>query len=64
MDSKLIDYVISHTDKKFDVIEERLGDLEKKMDSMLQFKWQVVGGSIAISFMVTLLFNILTILTK
>lgn len=64
MDSKLIDYVISHTDKKFDLIEERFGDLEKKLDSILQFKWQVVGGSIAISFMVTLLFNVLMILTK
>jgi hypothetical protein len=46
-DKNLIDYFINETNQKFE-------KLEAKVDQILQFKWQIVGGSVVLSVLVTL----------
>lgn len=46
MDADKIEYFIKETNKKFDKIDE-------KMDKLLSFKWQIVGGSVAFSLIAT-----------
>ncbi len=38
MDEKFVKYFVDRTDKRFD-------DLEKKIDNLVKFKWQIIGGS-------------------
>ena len=52
MDKDLVDYFIKETNKKFE-------KLEKKVDSLLQFKWQIIGGSVVISVLVTIAIQII-----
>ena len=47
MDERLVNYFIEETNKKFD-------RLETKIDMLLQFKWQIIGGSVAFSAFITL----------
>jgi hypothetical protein len=42
---KLIEYFIQQTDI-------RLERMESKVDKLLQFKWQIIGGSVAVSTVV------------
>lgn len=42
----LVDYFIKHTD-------QRLARLETKIDKLLAFKWQIVGGAALLSILVT-----------
>jgi hypothetical protein len=43
----LVDYFIKHTD-------QRLLRIENKVDQLLKFKWQIIGGAAVISFVVTI----------
>jgi len=47
-DKDLVDYFIKHTN-------ERLSAIDKKMDTLIAFKWQIIGGAGAASIVVTLL---------
>jgi hypothetical protein len=38
----LLPYYVESTNK-------RLDEIEKKIDTLLKFKWQIIGGSLAIS---------------
>ena len=51
MDRNLIEYFIQKTDERFDKVE-------KKLDEVLKFKWQIVGGSVVMSFLITLAFHV------
>lgn len=45
-----------------DLFKEIRGDLKeinKKVDSLLEFKWKIVGGSVAVSFIFSLLVAII-----
>lgn len=46
---KLLDYLMQHTDKRFDEINSRISDLDSKITTLLEFKWQIIGGSILLS---------------
>lgn len=47
MDDKLLDYLV-----------QRVENIDKKVDSLLQFKWQIVGGSALLSVILTLIIQI------
>lgn len=47
MDEGLVKYFIEETNKKF----ERL---EGKVDQILKFKWQIIGGSLVVSVVCSL----------
>jgi len=42
MDKNLMDYFVERTDERFD-------KLESKIDRLLEFKWQIIGGATALS---------------
>lgn len=46
-----VEYFIKRTD-------ERLQSIEKKVDELLAFKWQIIGGSAVVSALVTLVIEI------
>lgn len=47
-DRELVDYFIEQTDKRFDAIES-------KLDELIAFRWQLIGGSAVISAIVSIL---------
>lgn len=57
MDRDLIDYFISKTDERFDKIEA-------KVDQVLKFKWQINGGTIVASAVITILLNLALFIFK
>lgn len=50
MEQDLIDYFIERTDERFDKLED-------KVDTLLAFKWQIIGGSVIFSAFLTLVFQ-------
>lgn len=46
-DKEFINYFISRTD-------ERLEKIEGKIDQLLSFKWQIIGGATFISVLITM----------
>ena len=42
-----MDYFITRADERFD-------KLELKVDKLLEFKWQIIGGSVVVSTLVSL----------
>lgn len=62
MKSDKVDYFIEHTNGRFDRIETWLVSLSEKVDELRQFKWQIIGGSVAISAIVALAINIIMVI--
>jgi len=44
--------------KLWDLVVSRLDRLEEKLDSLLQFKWQIIGGTLLVCGLVTLFVNV------
>ena len=49
-DEDLVKYFIERTD-------ERLAEMDKKIDELLSFKWQIVGGSVVISLIINFIID-------
>lgn len=58
MDKGLIDYFIQETNKKFDKVEADMRSIDSKVDQLLEFKWQIIGGSVILSLVVTLIIQL------
>ena len=54
---ELVEYFIERTDQRFD-------ELERKVDKLLTFKWQIIGGSIVLSGFVSLTMTLLMLIFK
>jgi hypothetical protein len=50
-DKELVDYFISHTNERFKVIDD-------KLESLLSFKWQLIGASVAVTVLIDVAFLI------
>lgn len=57
MDKSLVEYFINETNAKFE-------KLESKVDDLLRFKWQIIGGSLFMSVFVTVAINTVALLIK
>lgn len=62
--NKIIDWLKQDLDLFKKVVKEDFDTLNEKMDSMLQFKWQIVGGSLVVSLIVGLAMQLLLGLIK
>lgn len=49
----LLPYYVEHTNK-------RLDSIESKVDSLLRFKWQILGGSFALSLAGSFIISIIS----
>jgi hypothetical protein len=50
--------------EKIDKIDEKTDSIEAKVDTLLEFKWKVVGGTILASLLLTGAFKILELTFK
>lgn len=48
MENELLNYYIKSTN-------ERLTKIDKKIDQLIQFKWQIIGGSVVVSAITTVI---------
>lgn len=55
---KLVDFFIEQTRDSLNEIKSDQKDMQIKIDQLLEFKWQIVGGSVVLSFLVSLAFNL------
>lgn len=46
-----------------EMIDARLTRLEDKMDKLLAFKWQIIGGSVVLSLFLTVALHVVEIMT-
>lgn len=46
-DKDKMEYFITQTN-------DRLKHIDRKLDSLLKFKWQIIGGSVSLSLVITL----------
>ncbi len=44
-----------NNDQLIGYLIQRIEDIDNKVDKLLQFKWQIIGGSVSLSFLITLL---------
>ena len=54
----LNEYFREQTNERFDKIELRFDAIDKNLSEILKFKWQIVGGSVALSVLMTLFFQV------
>lgn len=52
MEKELIEYFIKKTDHRFDQVDRDFYRLEKKIDSLLAFKWQALGALLVINVII------------
>lgn len=57
MGDDLVEYYIKATN-------DRLDKIEGKIDELLSFKWKIIGGSVALSLLISLVFNALEYANK
>ncbi len=48
----------------FEIIMDRMDRIEKKVDKLVEFKWQIIGGGIVVSAIITVGFQILNLILK
>ena len=66
---KILDYVKQDTDKKFDDMQEQVRYINKqltminaKLDTVVAFKWKMVGIGVGAGFILSLSFKVIEIL--
>ncbi len=64
MDSEIIELINKRIDDANSNSNRRFDALEEKVDSILKFKWQIFGGVAAITFIITVAFQMLSLNSK
>jgi len=66
MEAKVVDLLIQNVrdnkkdfDSKIAQVHDQLEILDEKIDQLLAFKWQIIGGSMVVSVLVALAVNII-----
>ena len=60
----LIEYVKLDSDEKHRNLSARLDVLDSKLTQILEFKWKIIGGSVVLSMVLTVLFQLATFWLK
>ena len=58
MSDKAFDLVVKMIESNKEDADKRLDSIEMKLDEILQFKWQIIGGSFAMSTFIALAIQI------
>lgn len=58
---KVVEYIKEANEKRFDEISSRLDKIDEKVTDILLFKWQIIGGSIVLSVIVTMGFQVISL---
>ncbi len=62
--SEIMPYLDKRLDRIEDKLDEKLSVIEIKVDKLFQFKWQIIGGSIAISTVFSIITTLVLIYLK
>ena len=57
-EGKILDYIIENMDRRFNELHDRLDKVDRKIEMLLAFKWQIIGGAVAISAIVGVVIQI------
>lgn len=49
-------------DKFLNYLKERIESIDQKVDKLLEFKWKIVGGALAVSLIVTVAVQVISLL--
>lgn len=55
----LIEYFIIQTNKKFESLDQKFDQIDLKLETLLKFKWQIVGGSVVMSTLFSMVISFL-----
>ncbi len=55
MDQIVVDLLTNAIDK----VDKKVDSIDEKVDQMLQFKWQIVGGSVVISAVASVIISLI-----
>jgi tetrahydromethanopterin S-methyltransferase subunit G len=61
MDRQVAEYFMQVTKERFDGIEQRFNRIDDKLDQVVSFRWQIIGGSLALSSVLSVVIAIVTI---
>lgn len=51
--SQFIEYFVNETNKTFDKMQNEMKTMNEKMDKLIGFRWMLIGGSLAVSAIVS-----------
>ena len=51
-------YFREQTNERFNNIDNRFDAIDKNLSEILKFKWEIVGGSVVLSLIVTILIQV------
>lgn len=52
------------SEKLMEIMQSDIKELKSDVKSLLQFKWQIVGGSIAVSVIITIAFQLMNLIAS
>lgn len=53
MEADDLKYIVGRMDQMENKFDAKLEKMESKIDTLLQFKWKIVGGSVILSLLLT-----------
>jgi hypothetical protein len=64
MDEKIIDIILEDIKELKQDVKDDFANVNEKIDKLLEFKFQLIGGSIVVSVIITAGFQVLSLLLK
>ena len=61
---QLVEYIKIDSDARFSEVKQSLYKLEQKVDALLQFKWQIITGSVVVSAIFAIIIQLISIMVK
>lgn len=59
--NELLAYFIETTNTRFDKIEARFDKIDEKLDDLSGFRWKIIGSSITVNTIITLVVALLAV---
>jgi hypothetical protein len=64
MSQELFEYIRQDTKERFDKLDDRLDTMDTKIDEIIKYKWQIVGGSLVVSALIGIVGFFITLAFK
>lgn len=64
MENDKLSYFMHRTEQDFNDVKSDVQDIKDDVRKLLEFKWQIIGGSLVISVIVSTLVSILSLIFK
>ena len=61
---QLVEYIKTDSDARFSEIKQSIQVINQKVDALLQFKWQIITGSVVVSAIFAIIIQLISIIVK